>query len=85
MCGGGCGYWAEEAHEGHSDAEGWFETGTVTCYACAALTEGREDMGDHPPAGALLYVVDTRAHPEFESNLAAQPPTPGPPPESSLH
>lgn len=70
LCPGGCGVPLDEAHAAEND--GRYERRTVTCYACAANTPGK----DHKPApGELPYLWRNPKPPRRRGRRGAARPT----------
>lgn len=56
LCPGGCGQYADDAHDDNN--EGGFEVQELTCHACAAREQWQADHGGdkRPEPGTLTYV-----------------------------
>lgn len=58
LCAGGCGQYADVAHD--DDADGWFEADdSVQCHACAAQQRLEKESETREP-GAMIHVYDAR-------------------------
>lgn len=72
LCPGGCGQYADEAHD--DDNEGGYEVVTVLCHACAAREEWHKDhSGDEKPGPGTQTAVVKRQRASRRPAGAARP------------